>query len=169
MKRYTTILGITFLIAALAVPVFAWGPGTGKRSGKMGFYGRESGYCGQPYSGSGNLTQEQRTQLDQLNKKFFDETADLRNEIRTKSTKLLDLLNSNDFDPDEVKAIQKEISDLRANIAEKRLNYELEARKFDPDVRFGRGYDAGFGQDVGPTMSYGRGSRGFGPGAVGCY
>jgi len=60
-----------------------------------------------------------------------------------------------DPDREKVKALQKELSDLRAKIDEKRLNYELEARKIIPDDqragRYGRGY-------------YGRHMGGYGPG-----
>ena len=38
MKTLGTILGIMLLVAALAVPVLAWGPGWGKGHHMMGYW-----------------------------------------------------------------------------------------------------------------------------------
>lgn len=164
MKRLGTVLGITLLIAALAVPVFARGPGWGRGHHMMGYWDRGSGYSGQYDRGYGNLTEEQASKLDQLDRKFYNETADLRDKIWSKSAELDNLLSSSDPDLDKARALQKEINDLRAKLDEKRLNYELEARKVKPDSQFGRGY----GHHMwgrGSGMGYGRHMGGYGPGA----
>ncbi|KPK27814.1 MAG: hypothetical protein AMK69_09850 [Nitrospira bacterium SG8_3] len=44
---------------------------------------------------------------------------------------------------------------LRAQLAEKRLDFELEERKIAPDTRHGSGYGRGYGQGYG--RGYGRG------------
>lgn len=83
---------------------------------------------------------------------------------RARSLELDDLLNSADPDIDRAKALQKEINDLRASMDEKRLSYELEARKVIPDGRIGRGYGRGCGDHMrgyGPGMGT---SRDMGPG-----
>jgi zinc resistance-associated protein len=128
-----------------------WGGGPGQ------------GYCGDYGPGAGNLTEEQRTQLDTLNKKFFDETAQLRNEMWTKSSELRALLNSPNPDADKARALQKEITGLRAQLAEKRLDLELEERKIAPDARYGSGYGRG-GYGKGYGRGYGHHMRGHGPG-----
>ena len=84
------------------------------------------------------------------------------------------LLNAPDPDAEKAKALQKEIIDLRGKMAEKRLDFRLEARKINPDARFGRGYGKGYGRHMkgyGPRagMGYGRHMAGYGPRAdMGC-
>lgn len=163
MKRLTMILGCVILVAAIAYPVLAWGPGWGRGHHMMG-YERGPGYGWQGGGDYGSLPQEQRTQLDNLHQKFYDDTAALRNEIRAKSGELDTLLNTSNPDPEKLRALQKEVSDLKGKMAEKRLDFELEARKVAPDARLGRGYDQGYG----PGMGYGRHHMGgYGPG--GCW
>ena len=156
MKRLTTVLGILVLVGALAVPVFAWGPGWGRGHHMMGFWGSGPGYGER----SGNLTSEQKNQLDALDRKYYDQAAELRNQMGTRSTELDSLLNGTNPDLEKAKALQKEISDLRAKLDESRLNYELEARKIVPDQRSGYSYSGGYGHRMG---SYGQG-MGYGQG-----
>ena len=161
MKRLTTIIGILVLVGAVAVPVMAWGPGWGWGHHMMGTWGSGSEYGRGNY---GNLTSEQKSKLDSLDRKFYDESKDLRDQIWTKSRELDSVLNSSDPDLDKVKALQKEINDLRAKLDEKSIDYELEARKVNPDTRFGRGYvHHMWGR--GPGMGYGWQMGGYGPGA----
>ena len=125
MKRLIALLGILVLVGAIALPVLAHGPGWG-RGHHMGWGGGPGqGYCGDYGPGAGNLTEEQRTKLDTLHKKFYDETAQLRNEMWTKSSELNALLNSPNPDADKARALQKEITGLKSQLAEKRLDFEL--------------------------------------------
>jgi zinc resistance-associated protein len=156
MTRIIRILGIALLVGTLAVPVFVWADGWGRGHHMMGPWGSGPEYDRQYERGYGNLTEEQRTQLEQLDRKFYDETADLRNEIWTNSAQLNTLLNNSNPDSEKVRALQKELSNLQAKLDEKRLNYELEARKITPEPRFGRGYGRG---------NYGRHMGGYGPGS----
>lgn len=160
MKRLITLFGILVLVGAVAVPVLAHGPGWG-RGHHMGWGGGPGqGYCGDYGPGASNLTEEQRTKLDTLNKKFYDETAQLRNEMWTKSRELSALLNSANPDAEKARALQKEITGLRAQLAEKRLDFELEERKIAPDTRYGSGYGRGYGQGYG--RGYGHHMGGYG-------
>ncbi len=164
MKRLIVLSAILVLVGAIAVPVLAHGPGWGKGP-RMGWGGGPGyGYCGDYGPGAGNLTEEQRTKLDTLNKKFYDETAQLRNEMWTKSRELSALLDSANPDADKARALQKEISDLRSQLAEKRLNFELEERKIAPGARYGYGYGRGHGRGYGHHMGgYGHHMGGYGP------
>lgn len=87
MKRLFTILGVLIWVGAMTVPVLARGPGQG-RGRHMGYWGDGPRYCLDYARGTDNLTDEQRTQLDKLSRKFYDETAKLRNEIWAKSIEL---------------------------------------------------------------------------------
>lgn len=170
MKRLAVILGSVMLVAAIAYPVFAWGPGMGRGQGQGISDNRSGGpgSCWRYDRGYSNLTQEQQSALGQLNEKFFNETEPLRNEIRAKSDEMNTLLNAPEPDAEKAKALQKEIIDLRGKMAEKRLDFRLEARKINPDARFGRGYGKGYGRHMkgyGPRagMGYERHMGGYGP------
>ncbi len=145
------------------------GYGRGPMMG-YGGYGRGPGSCwnngsgfGNPGYGNpgyGNLTDDQEKQLDELNHKFFDETASLRSDIWKKTNDLNVLLDSPNPDVDKSKALQKELSDLKAKMAEKRLSYDLEARKIAPDARYARRGGYGYGH----MMGWGPHMGGYGPG-----
>jgi zinc resistance-associated protein len=157
MKRLGMILGIVVLAGAVAVPVFAWGPGWGWGHPMMGYWGVGPGYGGS----YGNLTSEQRSQMGTLNRKFYDETADLRHQIWAKYSDLDFAQNGAKPDLEKAKALRTEISELKAKLEEKEINYELEARKIVPQEQAGNAYAGGYGYPMG---GYGPG-MGYGPGA----
>jgi zinc resistance-associated protein len=160
MKRIVTIAGIVLLVAAIAVPAFAHGRYWGRHAYQRGDWNSGPGYCWQDERGYSNLTGEQRDQLDKLHQAFRDQNIQLRNEIRAKAAELSSVLNMANPDAEKAKALQQEISDLRAKMAQNRLNFQLEARKIAPEVRFGRGYGRGYG----PGKGYEERMRGYGPG-----
>lgn len=151
MKKLITVVGILVLVGAVAIPVMAWGPGWGWGHHMMGYWGSGPEYGRGDY---GNLTAEQRSKLDTLERKFYEETRDLRDQIWTKSSDLDAVVNSPNPDLEKAKGLQGEISELRANLDEKSLNYELEARKIAPDQQLG--YDRHMGT-YGRMMGSGRG------------
>ena len=114
----------------------------------MGSWGSGPNDCYGYQRGYENLTKEQRSQLEELDRKFYKETAELTNEILAKSADLNTLLNSSNPDPEKVKALQRELSDLRATLDEKWLSYELEIRKINPEPRSGSGYGRGYGHGM---------------------
>jgi zinc resistance-associated protein len=157
MKRLAIIFGLVLLAGAMAVPVFAWGPGGGWRHRMMGYWEGDPGYVG----GYETLATEQRNQLEVLNQKFYDETADLRNQLWSKSSELDSILNSAHPDLEKAKALQKETGELQAKLDERELNYELEARKIAPQEQRGEDYAGGYGYHMGgfgPGMGYGPGA-----------
>ncbi|MGD2127411.1 MAG: periplasmic heavy metal sensor [Desulfobacteraceae bacterium] len=165
MKKTVAIVGILLLVAAIAAPVMAHGPGWGRGGHMRGNWGGGPGYCAQYGQGYDTLTEEQRAELDKLHRKFYEETAPLRNEIWAKRGELNALLSSPNPDAEKAKALQKEISDLKAKMAEKRMDTVLEARNINPDAPYGKGW--GYGRHMrgyGPGMGYGRHMGGYGPG-----
>lgn len=169
MKKMLTLGGIALMIAALALPAFARGPGWG--GGPGGMRGGGPGYDCPNYGPAGaNLTDEQRNQLSELGRKFSDNTAQLRSQMWAKRGEFQALMSSSSPDAEKAKALQKELSDLQAKMAQERLNYSLEQRKINPDARFGTGYGRGYGRGMGQGrgMGYGRHmGGGYGPG--GCW
>lgn len=157
MKKLVTILGIMILVSVLIPPAFAYRGGCGGQF-------RGSGDC---WGGrfSENLTEDQRAEMDKLQRSFFKDTSKHRNELWTKSEELDFLLDASDPDPKEVRNLQKDISNLRAQLAEKRIDLELETRKIAPKASssYGRGCSRGYGKEI-----RGCGSRG-GSRAGGCW
>jgi zinc resistance-associated protein len=167
MKRLVMIVGIVLLVGAIAVPVSARGPGWGKGGQKMGSWGSGPGSCLQYGKEYETLTEEQRTQLDKFHQKFYDETAQLRTEIWVKRGELRILMNTSNPDVEKAKTLQKEISDLMGKMAQEKIAFQLEARKINPDFRFGGGFGKGYGRHMkryGPGMGYGHHMGGYGPG-----
>jgi Spy/CpxP family protein refolding chaperone len=160
MKKILTIIGVLGLAAVMAAPVMAQGPGWGRGDRMAGYWGGGPGNGWNYGAGYGNLTDEQRTQLDNLYKKFYDNTADTRNQLWSKRGELYTLLNSSNPDPAKAKALQKDINDLRAKLAQDRLALDLEVQKINPDARYGAS---------GPWAGYGRGMMGYGYGHMGGY
>ena len=167
-SKLTKIIGIGVLVASLAVPavVLAHGWGGGHMMGKWGM----GPGAMTPYErGYSTLPPEQRTQLDQLHRRFYEETAELRKDLWNKSTELNLMLNREDPDLEKVRTLNREINDLRSKLDEKHINYQLEVRKVTPESQFGGGY----GRFHGPRMKgFGGGMMGYGPmgsGHGGCW
>ncbi len=167
MKRLITVIGIVILAGVIAIPVLAHGPGWGRGRHMMGDWGNRPGYGSEYGRGYDRLTEDQRNQLDQLNRRSYDETAKLRNQLWDKSGELNTLLNSSNPDVDKARALQKEISELRAKLDQVRIIFELEAKKITPDLRFGHGYGRGRGNHMGGyghrMGGYGHHMGGYGP------
>ena len=154
MKKLATTLGILFLVGLLTAPVFAY-------RGGWGGWLHGPGSCWQGGGPYANLTESQNAELDRLEQKFYNDTAKLRDKIWAKSEELNTLLNAAAPDLKKVRALQKEVSDLRSTLSERRVDSELEARKIAPDSGYGRGYARGYGWHM---RGY-RGQRGaYGPG-----
>ena len=135
MKKFAVTLAVMILVTLMVAPVLAhrWGG-----SGSYGGSGR--GPCWQAAGGNGNLTENQRTDLEKLEQKFISDTAKLKEDIWTKSAELDTVLNSPDPDATRAMALQREIGDLKAQMGEHRLSFELEARKIAPNARYNLGY-----------------------------
>ncbi len=164
MKKALATVGILALAALIAVPVMAQGPGWGRGHHMQGYWGGGPGYGRNYGAGYGNLTDEQRTKLDNLYNKFYEDTASTRSQLWSKRGELNALLSSPNSDTEKAKALQKEINDLRDKLAQDRLALDLEARKINPDARYGGwGPMGGYGMGGG----YGRGMMGYGYGPMG--
>lgn len=149
MKKILLRVGILFMVGILAAPVFAhrWG---GDGYGAYG--GRGGGPC---WLEGGDLSESQQVELDKLHENFVNDTATLREEIWNKSSELDTLLDSPNPDVNKVKTLQKEISNLQAKMADRRVDFELQARKVAPNAPFGRGYGRGYGQGYGRGQGMG--------------
>ena len=142
MKKLVTVLGLFLLVGVMAYPVFARGPG-------WGYGGGGPGSCWQDQGGNPGVTPEQQQKLNALDQKFFNETSATRSSIWNKQNEMTVLLNGENPDPAKLRTLQKEISGLKAQMAEKRLAYRLETRKAAPQGAYGGGYGSGRGGNRG--------------------
>jgi len=173
-----TVAVIGFI--ALAATAFAdWGRGTGRGFGPGVCGGPGSGYGQRGFSGSAALDELSDEQVDRLNAmrtEFFDQTQDLRNQIRQKRLELQSELAKASPDEDKAFKLQKEVSGLKNEMAQKRLEQQLQIRKEFPDLAdagYGRGYGKGRGWGMnqsGQGRGYGmrQGGPGYGRGG-GCW
>jgi Spy/CpxP family protein refolding chaperone len=163
MRKALTILGSVALVMALTYPVFSQDSGQVGDHHMSGDYGG-SGENRQDGGMYNSLSPEQQEQMDNLHRKFIDETAGLKNQIRERSTELNRLLNTSDPNFGKARALQTEISELRTKLDQEQLNYELESRKIAPTANYGRGYGAHHMGGNQSDMGYGRHMGGYGSG-----
>jgi Spy/CpxP family protein refolding chaperone len=165
MKKMMVVLAAAALVLGVAY-AYAQGPGFGPGRGYG--YG-PCGYCGD-YGASNPLTQDQRTQLRELRQKFFDETASLRDSMRTKRQELRSLWSDPKADPQAIMAKEKELGALQDQMRDMAVQQRIEARKILTPEQLSQlsqeGWDRGQGFRGGEGRMYGRG-RGFGGGP--CY
>ena len=130
----------------------------------MGYGGAGFRGCPQYESGYGNISLEAQRKIDRLRQDFYADTDPLRKEIWSKHAERNTLLNASDPDIETLRTLQKEISDLKSKIAEKRLDFELEVRKVAPEGSYAGGY-CGRGYRKGYAKGYYGGRMGdYGPG-----
>lgn len=168
MKRsmFITTLTIVMLLGALEVQAqWGWGRGVG---------GMGPGYC---YNFSGlNLSQNQIKNLGDLRQSFWNDINASMAKLEQKQLALDTLMQEADPDAKKAASLQQAISDLQAQLAAKRLSYQLETQKaLTPDQRtqlpYGSNYwfdnradGWGSGPGYGCYMNPGYGGRGPGHG-----
>lgn len=130
-KRYQPIFFLAIvLVAAMAAAVFAAGNDTQGAGG----YGR--GW----HKGSGdgpaclqNLNEEDRGKIENERQAFFNATDDLRRELYRKRLALESELAKKAPDPEAAKALQKELSELHAQLGQQRIDHLLKMKAINPD------------------------------------
>ena len=165
MKRIASkILVVLTVFTIMGFGVYAFadgGMGYGRHHRGEGHHGR--GWQGEGYgcpgygSMMGNLSDEEIQKMDEQRKAFFKSTQDLRQNIYQKRLALESEFAKKSPDAKNASNLQKEISDLRAQIDQKRIAHLIEMKKINP------GLGAGF---MGPGMmgqGNGRGYKGNGP------
>ncbi len=111
------------------------------------------------YGGGGweaQLSEEERAQVKQASQKFFEETKDLRDQLASKRSAMADELAKETPDSEAAAKLQGEVSNLKAQLDQKRLEHQLEMKKINPNL------GGGYGPMKGP------GARGGGYGRKPC-
>jgi Spy/CpxP family protein refolding chaperone len=157
--RTAIISLVTVSIMAIGTVAFAGkGMGYGNDQSARGGYGCYRNVdC--PYGRqAANLTDEQRKQLDAERQAFFEATKTQRQDLHAKRLELRAEMANRTPDVKKAAGLQKEISDLQANLDQKRLTHIMKMREINPDAGIGyfrggqgmRGHGRGHGMGYGP-------------------
>jgi Spy/CpxP family protein refolding chaperone len=154
MKKKITRKALMVLTVAAVVGfgtyAFAdWGMGYGRYDRSHHGYGQGTGGCGGPGHGymMGDLDKDQIKQMDEQRKVFFKQTENLKQEIYEKELAMKSEFAKENLDAQKVASLQNEISKLKAQIDQKRIEHIIEIRKINPNV--------GRGSFKGGPMGYG--------------
>lgn len=168
MKKRTAanvimVVTLVFILGS-AASVMAYrgggGPGQGGWGCPGGGYGCKGDGPGAGW-GMGNLSQEDAEKMNQLRQQFFEENEALRSQVRSKRFELQSEMVKENPDVAKAKSIQKELSDLEAQLDQKHIEHRIEMQKINPYA--GRGYGMGFGPR-GPRGGRGGFGGGYGGG-----
>ena len=119
----------------------------------------QRGYGGPGCAVMDNLSEDETKKLDAERTEFFEATKGLRRKIYQKRLELASELAKENPDAATAAGLQKEVSDFKAQMAQKRLEHILRVQKINPDL--GRGFWGG--GPMGPGMMH-RGGCGMGSG-----
>jgi Spy/CpxP family protein refolding chaperone len=134
-KKRMTLAAVILLTGALVIPLWAFGAngkGNNNRANSRITEQRKNIL-------KDNLTEEQIETLKTLHEEFYDETLSLRNDLRTKKTELINIMSEKEPDEKEAKSVQKEISEIQAELGQKQIEQRIRIREIIPDIRYGRG------------------------------
>ena len=131
-----------FGLTSIAVAGMGRGMGHGQRgTGAMG-----------PYAPG--LTAEQMQAVVEARQAFFTDTADLRQQLREKRLELASVLIKPKPDLEAARAVQKSLSDIQAQLDQKRIEHVIQMKEINPH--------AGAGMMMGGGMGWGGCGRGMG-------
>ncbi|SMO78711.1 Spy/CpxP family protein refolding chaperone [Gracilimonas mengyeensis] len=138
MKRLLNFLFVTVLISSLSLPVLAqqysrdWH--RGQRFNQQAQFDRGAfGNRHDMMMARLNLSDEQRTQIDELYVENQQEMLPLRNELREKQARLRTLQISANYDAGAVNDLLEEIGALRTEMSIKRNEHHQEVRNLLTD------------------------------------
>jgi hypothetical protein len=163
--KLVTILAITGIVGFAATSFAGWGRGGGGNCRGQGSGWGQREFA--PADCRGNLSEEQMTRLDENRRAFFEETRNLRENHYQKELELRSELAKADPDAQKAADLQAEVSNLSAQLDQKRIAHRIKMKKENPEFFAGKGYGKG-GRGMG-RGSHGPGmSRGFHGQGGGC-
>lgn len=124
MKKILTVLTIAMMTCTFATGAFAAPPK--QNSGK--------GLRQDTPRGCMNLTDEQQKQLTKLHQKFIDDTYEIRTGIMTLDQQIRMYMETSHPDSAKLKSMVIEKADLEKDLAVKRMEFALDARKISPEL-----------------------------------
>ena len=161
----STVVFLGFFVPRLANSGMEYGPSSrwGHHPMHAWHHGAQEG-CGFGYWG--DLGEEDIQKLEKERTDFFEATKNLRANIYQKRLELKSELAKENPDAKKAAELQSEISKMRAEFDQKRLNHFLNMKNINPDI--GRGFGGGYGMMGHGWMHRGRmepwdmGPRGYG-------
>ena len=124
MKKMILALGLAAVVLFGFTYAYAQDPGAGP--GHRGMHHQECLGSGK----ASNLTPEQKTQFQELRRKFRKENAQLIGGLVTKRLEFQSIWTDPKADPKAILDKEKELRDLQNQMRDKVFQYKLEARKF---------------------------------------
>ena len=158
MKKTFTSKGLMVLtiVAVIGFGTYAFaGWGMGYDHHGPGWH--HGGY-GYPGTGNmmGNLSDEEIQKMDAQREAFFNSTEDLRQNVYEKELALQSEFAREKPDTKKAASLQKDISELQAQIDQKRIDHMVEMKKINPNA--GRRYTDRGG--MGTVINDGRSRKG---------
>lgn len=147
------VLAVVAIFGIATLSFAGWGRGYGHMMGPG--WGHMGGYGYGPGGYSGNLSNEEIEKLDKQRSEYFKATENTRQKLYEKELALRSELAKENPDTSKASNLQGEISKLQSDLDQKRLDYEIQARKTSPN------YDRGRRGGYGPMMGYGTGGGGY--------
>lgn len=136
------VFAIVAVISITSLAFAGWGNGCGYGMGRGnndGGWNHQGGYGHSQQGYNGNLSTEEIAKLDQQRADFFKATDSTRQKLYEKELALQSELAKENPDTGKASKLQGEISRLQSDFDQKRLDYEIQARKSVPNYSQGSG------------------------------
>jgi Spy/CpxP family protein refolding chaperone len=157
MKKISKLFIILVVVGVLGFGINAFahmGKGYGPSGwGNHGSGGHHMGSGGPGYGHMmGDLNDDDFKKMEEERRAFFKETETLRREVYQKELALESELAKKNPDAQKAVSLQKEISDFKAQLDQKRIEHMIRMRGIFPDAGgryMGRGHMMGYGSGYG--------------------
>lgn len=159
--KFRNLVIVVSLLALIVLSAYAWaGPGRGY--GGRGCGGWDYGEGQARGGGWGQLSSEEAQKATEEREAFFEATRELRQNLYEKRSELNNLLAGDLVDEAKVTMLQKEISDLNAELDQQWIQHRIRMKAISPLLGRGPGNCfGGRGNRGGPCYGsgYGRGGN----------
>ncbi|MBF0200818.1 MAG: periplasmic heavy metal sensor [Desulfamplus sp.] len=126
-KQALVALAVLFTLTTMIGTAFAWQE---DGYGRKGCMGKNKGDAQQ----WDKLSDDQKTQLQELHRKFTDESASDRASIVAKKNQIRILMESSQPDQAKLQSLVNEISDIKKGLMNKKIQMAVDAKKISPDL-----------------------------------
>lgn len=154
MKKLTVALATVLTGLLLSMPAFAFGPGyeAGRGGGGPGLEMSRGGGPGYHHNGIWeklNLSRNQKAKMEELRIAHRKEIRPIREKMFDKSVELRRMWLQVDPNKDKIMALQKEVRELRDQLEDKDIAYNLEIRKVLTPQQREKLADSGWDRGIG--------------------
>ena len=133
MRNLKTVIITITSVAVIGFALNAFAHGGMGRGGGWGHHGQGWHHQGDYDPGyDDQMSKDEYKQFEQKREAFFKETQDLRANLYEKERELQNELAKGEPDASKASGLQKEISELQAQLDQKRIDHMVEMRKPNP-------------------------------------